>query len=321
MTASPRTPREGDLLTRARRGDHAAFLELVAEHDRRLRALADRLLHDRRAMEDVLQRCYLTAYESVGQTRASRDPGAWLFRIAYNTCVDALRTRRRPAAAPAGATAGSDLPAAPDAAPEREDGVRGALAALPVAQRVALVLVDAEGFPEEVVAEILGVEPDKVASRLKRARSAVRKVLPVTSAERPSDAAIRGAVAQLPIPDHDPQFWAELTALLAPEASPAPAPPGQAAAPAQDVRDARDEDRAIPSARHLAVGPPSALVPRSLRRASNAVLLALAVVAAVVVIAAGLTLVRQRSDSGMGPDTRSLPVAHAVVAGVDSAPS
>jgi RNA polymerase sigma-70 factor (ECF subfamily) len=55
--------------------------------------------------------------------------------------------------------------------------VRHALAELPVDQRVTLVLVDGVGFDHREAAEILGVAPGTVASRLHRARAALRRVL------------------------------------------------------------------------------------------------------------------------------------------------
>ncbi|MEX2294493.1 MAG: RNA polymerase sigma factor [Acidimicrobiales bacterium] len=274
MTTAPRPPHEGDLLTRARRGDCAAFVELVREHDQRLRGLTDRLLHDPTAIDDVLQRAYVTAYGHVGQARAARDPGKWLFRITYNTCIDALRQRKQ-----------EDTTDRPEAT----DDVRGALAGLPVTQRVALVLVDGEGFSDSDVAEILGVDPDKIASRLARARTVVGKVVLEQDDPEGADNAVRLAVQQLPVPDHGPSFWTALEEdLLAPAAAEEP-PPVQV-----------DEPGPI-TARHLAVDPKTSIVPLSLRRASNALLVLLAVAAAVLVIVSGLTLVRHRSDSGMPP--------------------
>ena len=65
--------------------------------------------------------------------------------------------------------------------PERVVGaaetVRSALAALPVSQRVTVVLVDGEGFDHREAAEILGVAPGTIASRLHRARITLRRVL------------------------------------------------------------------------------------------------------------------------------------------------
>ena len=52
-----------------------------------------------------------------------------------------------------------------------------ALAALPDVQRVVVVLVDGEGFDPQTVAEMLGVAPGTVRSRLFRGRDAVRRAL------------------------------------------------------------------------------------------------------------------------------------------------
>lgn len=234
-------------------------------------------------MDDVMHRSYVTAYESVHQARAGRDVGAWLFRITYNACVDALRPRQRSGTT---VTADTDAP----------DDVRAALAGLPVSQRVAIVLIDGEGFSKPEVAEILGVDPDKIASRLGRARTALRNALPTSpDAAKPS---VREAVEALPIPDHDPEFWAALLGHLNPE-------PESSPEPVEAVGSA--------SARHLAIDPKTSIVPSSLRRMSNALLLVLALAAAVLVLVSGLLLVQNRSDSGMAPtggaDHQALAVA------------
>ena len=65
--------------------------------------------------------------------------------------------------------------------PERvvsaSETVRTALADLPTDQRVTVVLVDGEGFDHREVAKILGIAPGTVASRLHRARGALRRIL------------------------------------------------------------------------------------------------------------------------------------------------
>lgn len=65
--------------------------------------------------------------------------------------------------------------------PERivsaSETVRAALAGLPTNQRVTVVLVDGEGFDQREAAKILGVAPGTVASRLHRARAALRRIL------------------------------------------------------------------------------------------------------------------------------------------------
>ncbi len=55
--------------------------------------------------------------------------------------------------------------------------MRSALDGLPADQRLTVVLVDGEGFDHREAAEILGVAPGTVASRLHRARATLRGVL------------------------------------------------------------------------------------------------------------------------------------------------
>ena len=140
--------------------------------------LAYKLMADRHRMDDALQEAYLKAYRASRRFRPGSDFGTWLYRITYNACIDELRKRKRspvvhrrtpstrcPAAR---ARSGSSAPS---------ETVRGALADLPVDQRVTVVLVDGEGFDHREAAKILGVAPGTVASRLHRARAALRRIL------------------------------------------------------------------------------------------------------------------------------------------------
>jgi RNA polymerase sigma-70 factor, ECF subfamily len=161
--------------------DRAYFVDALRSNDDRMRALAYKLLGgDRDRMDDALQDAYLRAFAAIDRFRRESDVGTWLYRIVYNACVDELRrSGRRPE--PVDLTEpGLDRPSAkpgPDALVGSADATVRALAALPADQRVTVVLVDGEGFDNVEAARILGVAPGTIASRLSRARAAMRKVL------------------------------------------------------------------------------------------------------------------------------------------------
>jgi RNA polymerase sigma-70 factor (ECF subfamily) len=175
----------------ARSGDHRAFRAIVDHYDDRLRALAYRLLEDRDAMDDALQEAYLKAFRSMRSFRGESSLGTWLHRITYNACMDLLRRRKdtvplfgsgtddEPAPAER-ARPGSSGQDPLDAAVARTD-LAAALATLPPEGRAAVQLVDAEGWTYEEAAKVLGVSPGTLASRVSRARTALRKALGTSS--------------------------------------------------------------------------------------------------------------------------------------------
>ena len=158
-----------------------AFTAMVRRHDGRLRGLASRLLAaDRSRVDDALQEAYVRAYRALPDFRGEAELGSWLYRITYNACIDELRrTRRRPppvdTAAPGWDRPGSAAGPEPEVA--AADAVTRAVAALPDDQRVTVVMVDGEGFDNITAARILGVAPGTIASRLSRARAAMRHAL------------------------------------------------------------------------------------------------------------------------------------------------
>lgn len=167
----------GRLVARARGGDGAAFGAVLRHYDGRLRALAYRLLGDPSRTDDVLQEAYVKAYRALPRFRGEADLGTWLHRIAHNACMDELRRTRR-----------EDLPLemaerapAPGADPGERAGeasaLSAALAALPAQDRAAVLLVDREGMSYARAGEVLGIPAGTVASRLNRARAALRAAL------------------------------------------------------------------------------------------------------------------------------------------------
>ncbi len=171
---------DGDLVGLVLTGDHRAFAELVQRHDDRLRGLAYKLLGDRHRMEDAMQEAYVRAYRSLGRFRQDAELSSWLYRIVYNVCVDELRrTTRRPEPVDTADRAwdGPSTRPGPERVVSAADRAVRALGSLPEDQRAAVVLVDGEGFDNITAAEILGVAPGTVASRLSRGRASMRRQL------------------------------------------------------------------------------------------------------------------------------------------------
>jgi RNA polymerase sigma-70 factor (ECF subfamily) len=170
---------EGHLLRRARRGDAAAFTELIGRHDERLRGLAFHLLGDRELMDDVMQEAYLKAFRALPGFKGRASVGTWLYRLTYNACLDELRrTRRRPPAASLDEIAepGADATDPGELLASRAE-LRAALMELPAGERAAVWLVDVVGFDYAEAATMMATPEGTVASRLSRARTALRRTL------------------------------------------------------------------------------------------------------------------------------------------------
>jgi len=163
-------------LARARRGDQRAFARLVRHYDDGLRALAYRLLGDRDRMDDALQEAYVRAFRGLPSFRGDSSPGTWLYRIAYNACIDELRRGRQVVPLESIRERADPRPGPADFVPMRSALAEG-LAALPPDDRAAVLLVDAQGFDYRSAAEILGVPEGTVASRLNRTRAQLRRHL------------------------------------------------------------------------------------------------------------------------------------------------
>ena len=151
-------------------GDPTAFDTLVRLHRERLWAVALRTLGEPEEAADAVQDACLSAYRSAATYRGDARVTTWLHRIVVNACLDRLRRRAARPAVPLP----EQLPADPrDHLAERETelDVERALAALPLDQRTAIVLVDLQGLSVQEAATALGVPTGTVKSRCSRGRA------------------------------------------------------------------------------------------------------------------------------------------------------
>ncbi|KOX15069.1 RNA polymerase sigma factor SigM [Micromonospora sp. NRRL B-16802] len=166
-------------------GDRDAFAELFHRHRDRLWAVALRTIGDREEAADALQDALLSAHRAAARFRGDSAVTTWLHRIVVNACLDRIRRRQAHLTVPLpdgirsvdGSGIGGVEPAAPAHDHDTALVVREALAALPVEQRAALVLVDVQGYPVAEVARILGVAEGTVKSRCARGRARLAVLL------------------------------------------------------------------------------------------------------------------------------------------------
>ncbi len=173
-------------------GHTDAFDVLVRRHQRRVMAIAYRLLGHAEDASDVAQDAFIRAYRRLGQLSDARRFGPWLSRIVTNLALNYRRSRGASPteawdemteaaasldATPAG-SAGSDFgPGGRAVAAELRQSARVAIEALPEKQRVALVLSSIEGVPQKEIAEILGCSVELVKWNVFQARKTLKNSL------------------------------------------------------------------------------------------------------------------------------------------------
>ena len=177
LGAETSAPSDADLLRAHVDGDRQAFAELVRRHRDRLWAVALRTIGDREEAADAVQDALLAAHRNAARFRGDSAVTTWLHRIVVNACLDRVRRRQAHPTVPLPDGSRSDdrpsgvEPAAPILDHDTALVVRAALAALPVDQRAAIVLVDVQGYPVAEAAEMLGVAEGTIKSRCARGRA------------------------------------------------------------------------------------------------------------------------------------------------------
>jgi RNA polymerase sigma-70 factor (TIGR02960 family) len=213
-----------DLISRARGGDGEAFRELTEPYRRELHVHCYRMLGSFQDAEDVLQEALLAAWQGLGGFEGRASMRRWLYRIATNRCLNALRSAgRRPARQwdvpgvepPEPSRLGEvvwlepypdtllegavTVPPGPEARYEQTEAISlafvTALQALPPRQLAVLILRDVLGYRAQEVAGMLDSSVESVTSALKRARAGLRRRLPPPG-ERESPPAAGSAAEQ-----------------------------------------------------------------------------------------------------------------------------
>jgi RNA polymerase sigma-70 factor (ECF subfamily) len=179
------------LMLRVKRGDLAAFEELVEKYKQPVINMLYRTLPDAAEAEDLAQNVFIQVYKSADRYRASAKFSTWLFTIARNLCLNEIRRRaRHPAESldvphpehdhePARQFEDGREPG-PDVAllhTELEQRIEEAVRALPESQRLAIVLCRQQELAYEDISEVLGCSLSATKSLIHRARETLKQRL------------------------------------------------------------------------------------------------------------------------------------------------
>lgn len=182
------------LMNAYKKGDAKAFERLLARHKKAIYNFCLRMLGDRSAAEDALQEVFLRVVRSAKDWESQAKFTTWLYTIARNHCIDAIRKAgyRKTASLDqtldpneeAGGTLGDRVSDEESVTPDRgaessrlREKLASAIASLSEDQREVFVMREYAGMPFKDIASVVGVPENTVKSRMRYALEHLRSHL------------------------------------------------------------------------------------------------------------------------------------------------
>ena len=174
------------LARRCLEGDRSAFAGLLETYQDRIYSFALRLLRDPQAAEEAAQETFVKAFRGLSSYNPSYPFSSWLFRIAHNACMDALRAGNKTVSLDR-----EDFPDLPDPAQGVADSVaegldaeriEALLASLSPLYSEVLLLAYREDMGPAEIARVIGAPEGTVKARLFRARELIKVKLAAANA-------------------------------------------------------------------------------------------------------------------------------------------
>jgi RNA polymerase sigma-70 factor (ECF subfamily) len=183
-----------EVVARAAEGHERAYRELISRYERPVFSLIYRLVRDREHAEDLAQETFIKVLNAIDRYDATYKFSSWIFKIANNTAIDALRKKQldtvsldgSPHARSVAEAAEGWRPTAVarDESPQEyverlELGaeLEAALASLRLEYRTAIILWHMEDRPYEEIADIMNIPLGTVKTYIHRARKELREFL------------------------------------------------------------------------------------------------------------------------------------------------
>lgn len=179
---------EKDLIHRVKKGEMAAFEEIVTAYERKIYNLALRYVGNEQDACDMTQEAFLRIYRSIESFKEESSLSTWIYRITANLCIDFIRKSAARSTVPLDGDdenpemqiPATDMQCDPEAVfqnRELRDAIESSLAQLSEEHRQIIILRDVSGLTYQEIVDVLGIEEGTVKSRLARARRRLRDIL------------------------------------------------------------------------------------------------------------------------------------------------
>jgi RNA polymerase sigma-70 factor (ECF subfamily) len=182
-----------DLIALARKGSEKAYRELLDRYQRPVFSLVYRMVRDRELAEDLSQETFIKVFNHLDRYNPSYKFSSWIFKIASNLAIDALRKKELKTVSIDGSRhaetaeevessritveSGDENPEERLEAKELGQEIEQAIGGLRSEYRTAILLRHVEGRPYEEIAEIMGIPLGTVKTYIHRARGELRETL------------------------------------------------------------------------------------------------------------------------------------------------
>lgn len=174
-----------NIIDRLKKGEEAAFRELIEAYGQLVLRTCMGILHDRQDADDVTQEVFIEVFRSIDRFRSDAKISTWLYRIALNKSLNYLRDNRqhknslliRDAVVVSSVPVSGESPLETLQEKERKKILEQALDSLPERQKTAFVLSKYEDLSYKQIGEVMKLSVSSVESLIFRAKKNLQKKL------------------------------------------------------------------------------------------------------------------------------------------------
>lgn len=177
---------ETRLIKKAKAGSLEAFEQLILQYEKRIYNYCYRMTNNQEDAEDLAQEVFIKVYKSLHSFKGSSQFSTWIYRIAYNTCVDKFRkekmvlvslTQNDEEDKDMDLPSHEPLPEDQIVSREQYQALRECISTLKPEYKTAVILRDIQNYTYEEIADILNIPLGTVKSHISRGRAALRDAL------------------------------------------------------------------------------------------------------------------------------------------------